>query len=658
MFSDSRLIRTETTTLIGLMMRAPIDFTLPPPRIVSEYIEQTESLLEELHAAIGGSIISSMLAGQPDLSLLSSGKMLREAIFYSAESAYPFQYRDLAPRKYSQDAAWLMRNRGIDLIVGREMCSGIAELIDDQLAKTLHGLIEQAPADWTVLPAFTFSCHELANHIQRPVESVRAILEAFAMPTNERNDTFTSVNDFNGAYAYPLIRKESDVFVQLQPYGISDAIYETPFYWMLRDEAYAPIALRHRGEFTEEFAADRLARVFGADRVFQNVEIEKSKGTTLGEIDVLAIFGNCAIVVQAKSKKLTLVARKGNDRQLRSDFKAAVQDAVDQALDCAQYLGDPTVTLRCGDGRSVPLTNPPANVFPISLVADHYPALTFQARQFLQVNASAPVVPPLVIDVFGLDAMTEMLKSPLQLLSYLSRRAQFGDKLIGSHEHTFLSFHLKRNLWVTDDLDLLMLEDNISADLDLAMAVRRDGMPGARTPDGILTRYEQTPFGSIIKGLEDQPHLVAIDLGLMLLTLSEETVRHFNSLTDQVLKRTAADGGLHNVSLGISTASCGLTIHCSRLAHRVAEMRLMEHCKMRKYAQKADAWFGIALMPDGSLRFAGKLVGEWRFDPDMERLLVDWRARRLNPDVGGKVGRNHPCPCGSGRKYKRCCIRQ
>jgi len=22
----------------------------------------------------------------------------------------------------------------------------------------------------------------------------------------------------------------------------------------------------------------------------------------------------------------------------------------------------------------------------------------------------------------------------------------------------------------------------------------------------------------------------------------------------------------------------------------------------------------------------------------------------------GKVGRNNPCPCGSGKKYKRCCL--
>ena len=656
MFSRSRLIRTETTTLIGLMMRAPIDFTLPQPHLVSDYIEQTEKLLEELHTVIRNSMISLLRSGQPDPTVLSSGKFLREPIFYGGDAAYPFQYRDLAPRKYRDDATWLARNRGIDLEVGREVCSGIADLIDDQLPITLKALSRKPPADWTILPAFTFSCHELAGRIQRPVENVRTILEAFAMPGNERNGTFTSLYDFNGAYAYPLIRKDPDEFVQLQPYGISEAIYETPFYWMLSDDAYAPIAQRHRGRFTEEFSADRLARVFGAHRVFQNVEIKKSKGITLGEIDVLVIFGNRAIVVQAKSKKLTLAARKGNDLQLRNDFKGAVQDAVDQALDCAGYLGDPTVTLRCKDGRAVPLTSPPVNVFPISVVADHYPALTFQARQFLRVDVSEPILPPLVIDVFGLDAMTEMLESPLRVLSYLSLRSEFGDQLIGSHEHTFLAYHLARNLWVTDDTAMLMLEDNISADLDLAMAVRRDGMPGVSTPDGILTRFEGTRFAGIITAIEDQPDAVAIDLGLMLLTLSEETVHKINRLTDQVLTRAAAEGPVHNISASIATASRGLTIHCSGLSHRVAERRLMEHCKIGKYAQKADVWFGIALAPDGSLRFAGKLVEEWRFDPDMERLLVDWRTKRLGTHGDGKLGRNQPCPCGSGRKYKFCCL--
>ncbi|MBU1877352.1 MAG: SEC-C domain-containing protein, partial [Chloroflexi bacterium] len=25
------------------------------------------------------------------------------------------------------------------------------------------------------------------------------------------------------------------------------------------------------------------------------------------------------------------------------------------------------------------------------------------------------------------------------------------------------------------------------------------------------------------------------------------------------------------------------------------------------------------------------------------------------PQPTGKVGRNDPCPCGSGKKYKKCC---
>ncbi len=28
----------------------------------------------------------------------------------------------------------------------------------------------------------------------------------------------------------------------------------------------------------------------------------------------------------------------------------------------------------------------------------------------------------------------------------------------------------------------------------------------------------------------------------------------------------------------------------------------------------------------------------------------------MNPNAHGHPGRNDPCPCGSGRKYKHCCL--
>jgi uncharacterized protein YecA (UPF0149 family) len=33
----------------------------------------------------------------------------------------------------------------------------------------------------------------------------------------------------------------------------------------------------------------------------------------------------------------------------------------------------------------------------------------------------------------------------------------------------------------------------------------------------------------------------------------------------------------------------------------------------------------------------------------------DWQPPRSEPVRSTKVGRNEPCPCGSGKKFKRCC---
>lgn len=657
--SEQSLTRTETTTLIGLMMRAPINFTLPEPHVLAGYIEQTEKLLQEMHHSIAAPLLAAVAsadeldaAGNP----FTSAEVLREPIFYGPESAYSFQYRDFAPRKYAKDAAWLLRNKKVDLVIGRDVCIGIDTLLNKRLADTLPGLATTPPTDWTMLPGFTFSCDELAIRINGPVKSVRSIVEAFAMPDGEYNDAFTSLQAFNAAHAYPIIRAGPDDFILLQSYGMSQAIYDTPIYWMWEDDAYASIASRHRGEFAEDLASDRLAHVFGADRVFRNVEIHGSKGDTRGEIDVLVIFGDRAIVAQAKSKKLTLMARKGNDRQLRCDFKAAIQDSVDQALSCAELLGDPSVTLRCKDGTRVALANPLSTIFPLSVIADHYPALAFQARQFLQVRTDERILRPLVIDVFALDAMTEMLESPLRLLSYLSLRDRFDDKLRMNHEHMLLSHHLTQNLWVPDDVGLFALTDDNSADLDIAMAARRDGTPGEKTPDGILTRAEGTPFAKIIAELEDQPEAVAIDLGLMLLELGEDAVRAINKGVDQIRKRTARDGRPHDFTAGFAASSSGLTIHCSQLRSNEAELWLRSHCRMRKYSEKVERWFGVSLRTDGSIQLAVKQTGPWRFDETMEIITADLtRGDRPKSYAQKKIGRNQPCHCGSGKKFKRCC---
>lgn len=656
MYSPSALIRTELTTLMGLMIRQPIDFTLPSQDSIGQYIERSDHLMFELHQAMmapGETVLLDNI-GNPDFNPFTVGDALREAIVYSGESAYTFQYRDLAPPKYAADRKWLEDNRGFDMQSARDVVKALTDILNDRLMTTLKALRGKPQEQWTMLPGFTFTGAELAAATKLPVQLVNKILGAFAGPTEGCNSGFTSLGAFNSAYEFPLVRKGPDEYVLFQYYGITEALYDAPFYWMGRDEDYSKTAFKHRGDFTENFSYERLLNVFGPARVFKNVEILRGKGTTLGEIDVLVLFGDQAIVVQAKSKKLTLEARHGNDLRLQGDFQAAVQDAVVQAFDYAALLGDPTVTLKCRDGMVVNVAAKPKTIYPVTVVADHYPALAFQARQFVKYTATDQILAPLVIDVFALDAITEMLNSPLRLLSYLRLRALFGDAFMMSHEHALLSYHLKRNLW-QGDFDMMMVGDDISSDLDIAMAARRDDVPGARTPAGILTAFVDTPFSRIVAQIEDRAEPVAIALGFLLLELSGNTVKALNRNVTRVLEFVAKDGGMHDMTMGLGQSSAGLTIHGNTLPANEANEHLYQHCRLRKYSQKADKWYGVALRPDGSINLAAVLTGPWAFDPVLEVAL----AKIPTPKAGfgpktPKPGRNDPCPCGSGRKFKKC----
>lgn len=242
---------------------------------------------------------------------------------------------------------------------------------------------------------------------------------------------------------------------------------------MSSDKGYVDEAMKNRGSFLEQFSAERLRSVFGQSRVYVNVGIRGAGQKNVGEIDVLVVFANRAIVLQAKSKRLTLEARKGNDYQLKDDFKKSVQTSYDQGLLCAKCLNDPQYVFLDNAGQQLKLKPAFKEIYIFCVVSDHYPALGFQAREFLKSEETEVIRPPFVMDVFLLDVLCEMLSSPLYFLSYVNRRVGYADKILSAHELVVLSYHLKQNLWFDEESDLVCLDDSLSADLDIAMAVRR-----------------------------------------------------------------------------------------------------------------------------------------------------------------------------------------
>jgi hypothetical protein len=314
-------------------------------------------------------------------------------------------------------------------------------------------------------------------------------------------------------------------------------------------------------------------------------------------------------------------------------------------------------------GNEIPISTPIKHIHPVCVVSDHYPALRLQASQFLGFTATDVIEAPLVCDLFFIDEVTEFLDTPLRLLSYLELRAKAADNVLMSHEHVALAFHLKRNLWL-GEYDGILLEDDLAAELDVAMAVRREGLAGERTPRGILTQLQDTSVGRIIQDIEGRSDAAAMALGLELLKLSGESARDLSQSIDKIAALTANDGKQHDVTVTYSKTAKGITVHCNNFPGPLAAKELERHCELRKYSMGADRWFGLAIEAHtAAVRFGVVFDYAWQRDTVMDAIVAKMskpqpieslRAFAKSRATRRKIGRNDPCHCGSGLKYKKC----
>ena len=660
LYAGSHLIRPEVSALIYLLARHPIDHTRPSIRVVQEYVQRTHLLLKELHSAIAFESFAPLVARASSGQNLSTDDLIsRETLLYSGDTAYHFQYLHLAKERYRNDTIWFKQAHAPSVDEIHRTLASIVRVQQNKARRTLTSQSAQSPA--LLLDIFTFTVDEVSVDCQMDPSIVRRVTDLFALSPQATRFSVLRIDDFNPISAWPLLLRHEDTFVLFQFYTLMESFYVSPAYWMRDDSAYAGTASANRGKAAELLARDSLTPVFGKTRVYTNVDIYRGRNR-LGEVDVLVAYADRLILFQAKAKGLTLAARRGDNREIRSDFQKAIQDSYDQAHRCALAILDPSNRVFTANGDSLNLRWPIKEIYPVCIVADHYPALSWQTRQFLAVHRSKKILAPLTLDIFALDTILEFLATPAEFLNYLCLRARFREKSIANIEHTFLSYHLKRNLWIDQDYDYVMLEDDISQDLDAAMCVRRLGVNGAETPDGILTRMRDTVFGRIVDCLRCHEHPATICLALFLLQCSSDVWRQMDLAIGSLRREVSANAESRSISSVVGESGVGLTVKCVS-SHGVPPVEsLRDTCTAHKYKRRVGMWVGVIVSAsDGIVRDVVCLEYPWRRSPEMEHRLVE---RREHTSILGvrtasglrAVGRNAPCPCGSGKKSKKCCM--
>ena len=251
LFSPDRLIRTETSTLIGLMVQHEIDWTLPDPKTTQQYIDKTEELLKELHESMFAPMVQELqdlFASGEKTNPFEKGENLREPIFYGGESAYSFQFRELSVPKYQADNTWLEKNKGFSIRSARDVVKALIEFQNDRFTDAIPKFAQLDPTEWTFLPSHLFTTSELAKFSGIDVALIEKVVHAFVLPASEKNESFRTIDDFNAVSAMPIIPAGEGRLLLLEQYTLQQSRYESPFFWMRDDLAYRENSVSQSGQ--------------------------------------------------------------------------------------------------------------------------------------------------------------------------------------------------------------------------------------------------------------------------------------------------------------------------------------------------------------------------------------------------------------------------
>jgi preprotein translocase subunit SecA len=78
-----------------------------------------------------------------------------------------------------------------------------------------------------------------------------------------------------------------------------------------------------------------------------------------------------------------------------------------------------------------------------------------------------------------------------------------------------------------------------------------------------------------------------------------------------------------------------------------------------KMEQLDEGFVGSTWVESAAIKEEARPVSE--IEQQQQAAIAGTEAeKKLEPirNMGPRIGRNDPCPCGSGRKYKQCCMRK
>ncbi len=720
-----RLSIKEVSLLLGFLIQNEISFATPDSLNDLIHLKRnTYDLMENLQLSYQVSF-NETLQNSPKKEhhienyreekkeFFGRGDFLTEAIFYSGTGAYDFQYLEFLDKKYKYDKEWLFGKKKFNIGQTQKIAIEIKKILQEKSKKIhLYALKEKLPqiveemrkknpnTDWENHAKEASSVMEFHQYVELFFEDAidkknitmedswnsfyKGLIELFIIRSSDfnnnngiksflnnfsisvkkhQNSQFKTIGNYNIINSHPIIKLDEERYFVTNTFLLFEAIYESPFYWMIQDNEYKDQAGKNRGQVGEEIVFESLAKVFENKKIFKSLKITTKKGYDDTDIDVLCILGSKALCVQVKSKKLTELSRTGNDTQLQKDFQGAVQDAYKQGLVSRNKILKKKAKFIDENNNEIVLSEEIDEVYIMAITTENYPSLTHQANILLEKKDDDPF--PIVLTIFDLELLIHYLNDPYDFLYYIKQRTELIEYFIADEEMGLLGYHLDRTLWKIPKVDRIYIDPKFAKLIDRNYYPIKSGLRVSDDGDAIKKRWKNEYFDKLCDQLKTLNQAKVTDILFYLFEWNKDAISDLVNSIVKTKQKTLLDGKIHNFSIPPDynySPRVGVT-YFTLNSDNVEELekRLLTLCHVRKYKSKGDVWIGFGSLQNSHMMIDSVAFNDqkWEYDKELEKvskIMLDGKGQKKYLR-GNKIGRNEKCPCGSNLKYKKCCGR-
>ena len=628
----------ELALLGGLLVKRKFRTQHKSEDAVASQVSSVDALFDELHGAYMPPPLNHQEQSiktdptqldQPQRipDLLGMGDFFAESIFYAGSGAYDFQYLNLAVQRYESDNQWIFNRYGFSIDSACKIANQIKKIAESRLNDLKPGNDSSEIYDYR-LNLFSFRSRDITVVSSTEVND---FLEKFSLEPGTVNRDFQLYGEYNAFEARPIIRLDDGRYLLPIHFLLAQSIYESPFYWTSADSAYRDTAFENRGRATTTIAHEMLAQVFGHDRIFQDVRVMRNKREAETDIDILAFVGDKAVVVQAKSKKLTQLARRGAEDHLRADFKSAIQDAYDQAVTCRRALLSHTYTLLTKEGEEVRLEEPMDEVYLICLVSDNYPGLSLQTTHLLDRAEEDPA--PIALSLFDLEVLAYYLSDPFDFVHYQRQRAATAELFVADHELVLLAHYLNGVLRQNSEYDRVLLDASCAQWIDSYFA----HMHGSYLRQAVAPRIQSESneeFERLLDYLKNSGISGLTDAIFMLKELSTKSADKLIDLIKSTKMKTDIDGQRHSFSFTRENVKeQGISFICMTNCEDLIQ-DVIVYGVLKKYQLRASQWLSLGSFSGSSEFIDVASFSKIPWKPDAE---LDALSKKMSPKRSSRL---------------------